>query len=64
MVTNSIETMEVSVRLAQAMADSRQEIVWLVVDNHTGEYQAIPHSNFIGIASHRDETIMKLVKPR
>ena len=64
MVTNSIETMEVSIRLAQNMADSRQENVWLIVDNHTGEYQAIPHSDFIGISNPNNETIMKLVKPR
>ena len=61
---NSIMASDAAVYLAQQMANTRRENVYLIMSNGSGETRAIPSSEFEGISDHTRETLMRLVVPK
>ena len=61
---NSIMAADAAVYLAQQMANTRRENVYLIMSNGSGETRAIPSSEFEGIRDSTRETLMRLVTPK
>ena len=61
---NSSIQSDATLNLAQSLANSRQEPVYVIMDNATGLTQTIPASEFVGISDHLKETLMRLVVPK
>lgn len=60
---NSLMAADAAVYLAQQMANTRRENVYLIMSNGSGLTRAIPASEFDGISDHTRETLMRLVVP-